>query len=140
MSCNCHKTGVAAAADPIGPDGKPIKKKPCSPCEAAARAIVSATPGYSGVPLPPRYVGAPRRVAGASEDLLTIQAFLQTLSTSVAPTEPALSQAQAAAGDLSVQLAVAQAAPRSISVGLMIVGAVAVGAGAAYLLSGKSRR
>ena len=138
MSCNCHGPKGVAAADPIGPDGKPLKKKPCSPCEAAARAIVSATPGYSGVPLPPRLVGASSR--RPNEDLLTVQAFLQTLSVSTPPTEPALSQAQAAAGDLSVQLAVAQAAPRSISVGLMIVGAVAVGAGAAYLLSGKSRR
>jgi len=138
MSCNCHKTGVAAAVaspEALGPDGKPLKKKPCSPCEAAARAIVSATPGYSGAPLAPRLVG--RVLGGANEDLLTIQSFLQTLTTSTPPTAAALSTAQAAAGDLSVQLAVAQAAPRTLSVGLMVLGAVAAGAGVAYLLSGR---
>lgn len=83
----------------------------------------------------------------ANDDLIAVQAFLQSLSGGAAPTPAALSQAQAAADDLSVNLAVQNAMPRpgmvtmkTLSVGLMLAGALAVGAGAAYLLQSKRRR
>lgn len=134
MSCDCHSalpamSGVAAI----------VKKKPCGPCAQAAAQIASTIPVEQGGTKGLAGVGA----GSASDDLFTVQAFLQSLSNGVAPTEPALGQAQAAAGDLAVALAVQQAIPppgsitmRPWSIGLLVVGALAAGAGVAYLLKG----
>jgi hypothetical protein len=127
MSCDCH-----GASLPLGAATAIVKKKPCGPCAQAAAQIASTIPEAEGGTM---------RVAGASDDLFTVQAFLQSLTNGVAPTEPALSQAQAAAGDLAISLAVqdARSQPgmvtmKTFSVGLMVVGALAAGAGVAYLL------
>ena len=74
-------------------------------------------------------------LAGASDDLFTVQAFLQSLSTGVPPTQPALSQAQEAASDLSVALTAKSGTVtmKTVSIGLMIAGALVAGAGIAYL-------
>lgn len=150
MSCNCHGTGprpgdgVMSVYSVLPPMmmGMPDKKKPCGPCAQMAAQIASTIPVEQGGTL----AGAGLGVA-TNDDLFTIQAFLQSLTNGVSPTEPALSQAQTAADNLSVTLAVRDAvAPpgtmtvRTVSIGLMIAGALAAGAGAAYLLHNPRQR
>jgi len=133
VSCNCH--GHSLPPQHVGNGMMAIvKKKPCGPCAQAAAAIASTIPESEGGTM---------KVAGAPDDLFVIQSFLQTLTSGVAPTQPALAQAQTAADNLSVTLAVQQAMPqpKPLSIGLMVLGALAVGAGTAYLLSSpRSRR
>ena len=94
MGCDCHSLQKVGAIDPV--TGWPIDpvtgrpKKPCTPCQQAADAIVRAGLGHVGV--------------GATDDLTAIQAFLQSLTNGVSPTPAALSDAQAAASRLSVEL------------------------------------
>jgi hypothetical protein len=131
----------------VGASTAIVKKKPCAPCAAAAAAIASTIPEAEGGTL--KVAGRPTLAGAANDDLITVQAFLQSLTGGTAPAAPALAQAQAAADDLSVALAVQQALPasspglvtmRTTSIALMVAGALVAGVGVSYLLANPRRR
>lgn len=128
MSCNCND--AANDADHV----------PCSPCAAAAKAMVSV--------LPPHSFQGSQGLGAATDDLTTIQQFLQTLTSGIAPTTSELAAAQAAATSLSADVFAAQKTsmpPNAVAVNktALVMGGIALvlgGASLTYLYKTSSKR
>lgn len=140
MACNC------ADHDPNDPT-----HRPCAPCLAARMLPPKMVPAVmSGTPVSR---AASIRLGAASDDVQTLQRFLQQLSsTQTFPTNAELDAAQQAATNLSAEVPGMPGAPSPSSgsgspmtvspagVILMVAGAALIGGGAVYIAATSRRR